>query len=216
MPSRHYKNLFTVMRKSPLLFLQTQVLFLTTYIDWVIMPFMTKLEGMYLPVFMISFYMLIGASDGFILPLFKHIKIYRIYAFVIILDLIQMASYTLYVYDEVIFTYTILSIFTLQAITFEVSRVHTIDFMKEAVAIKDYLMMRSFIVSGAIIAGSLSAMLLDFIEIDLKKTLWFLGALGCYAVFIELRLYNRFKFVIQKRATQIKRQNSLLQEKFKQ
>ncbi len=216
MPARHYKNLFAVMRKSPLLFLQSQVLFLTTYIDWVIMPFMTKLEGMYLPVFMISFYMLIGASDGFILPLFKHVKIYRIYAFVIVLDLIQMASYTLYSYDEVIFTYTILSIFTLQAITFEVSRVHTIDFMKEAVAIKDYLMMRSFIVSGAIISGSLSAMLLDFIDINLEKTLWFLGSLGFYAVFIELRLYNRFKFVIQKRATQIKRKNSLLQEKFKQ
>ena len=56
--------------------------------------------------------------------------------------------------DEVLFTYVILSLFTLQAITFEISRVHTIDFMKEEIELKEYLMLRSFIVSGAIIGGS--------------------------------------------------------------
>ena len=47
------------------------------------MPFIAKLEGLYLPVFMISFYMLLGATDGLIQPLFKKVKIYQIYLFVI-------------------------------------------------------------------------------------------------------------------------------------
>ena len=75
MPAKHYKSLFKELGKSKLLRFQILVLFLTTYIDWVLMPYVTKLEGTYLPVMMISFYMLLSASDGLIQPLFKKIKI---------------------------------------------------------------------------------------------------------------------------------------------
>jgi hypothetical protein len=213
MPIRHYRDLFKELVHSPLLRLQAVVLFLTTYIDWVLMPFLTKLEGTHLPVFMISFYMLLGASDGFIQPLFKQVKIYRIYLFVIVLDVVQIASYWLEGVDVVLFTYVILSIFTLQAITFEISRVHTIDFMLGEIELKKYLMLRSFIVSGAIIAGSLSAMVLDYIGVLLWGTLMLLGVLGLYAVVIEFRLYRKFKKIVQSDETLIVRQKSLLNEK---
>ena len=213
MPKRHYAKLFNELGKSRLLKLQAWVLFLTTYIDWVLMPFITKLEGMYLPVFMISFYMLLGASDGLVQPLFKKVKIYRIYLFVIILDIVQILSYSLVTVDMVVFTYVILSIFTLQAVTFEVSRIHTIDFMKDEIEIKDYLMLRSFIVSSAIIAGALSAMVLDFFEIELETTLLLLGFLGLFAVVIEYRLYAKLKTIVQNDDTIIERQKTLLNEK---
>ncbi|MCJ7765116.1 MAG: hypothetical protein MUP09_04170 [Thiovulaceae bacterium] len=213
MPKRHYLQLFGELGKSRLLRLQAAVLFLTTYIDWVIMPFITKLEGMHLPVFMISFYMLLGASDGIIQPLFKKVKIYRIYLFVILLDLIQIASYALVWSSMVIFTYAILSIFTLQAITFEISRVHTIDFMKGEIEIKDYLMLRSFIVSSAIIAGAMSAMVLDYFGIKLITTLEILAFLGVFAVIIEYRLYAKFKKIVQNGETIIEPQKTLLNEK---
>ncbi len=214
MPKRHYVKLFRELGKSKLLKLQAAVLFLTTYIDWVVMPFITKLEGTHLPVFMISFYMLLGASDGIIQPLFKKIKIYNIYLFVILLDLIQIGTYALVWSDMVIFTYAILSVFTLQAITFEISRVHTIDFMKDEIAIKDYLMLRSFIVSAAIISGSISAMILDYFGIELLTTLMILTFLGSFAVIIEYRLYAKFKKIVQNNDTVIERQKSLLNEKF--
>lgn len=213
MPKRHYIKLFKELGKSKLLKLQAAVLFLTTYIDWVVMPFITKLEGTHLPVFMISFYMLLGASDGIVQPLFKKIKIYNIYLFVILLDLIQIASYALVWTNMVIFTYAILTIFTLQAITFEISRVHTIDFMKDEIAIKDYLMLRSFIVSTAIISGSLSAMILDYFAIELVTTLMILAFLGIFAVIIEYRLYAKFKKIVQNDDTVIERQKTLLNEK---
>jgi hypothetical protein len=213
MPVRHYKDLYRELGNSKLLKLQVIVLFLTTYIDWVIMPYITKLEGMFLPVFMISLYMLIGATDGLIQPLFKKAKIYHIYLFVIILDIIQVCSYALAEINMVIFTYTILSIFTLQAITFEISRIHTVDFMKDEIEIKDYLMLRSFVVSVAMIGGAVTAMILDYFDVKLSIMLLLLAVLGVLAVLIEYKLYRKFKNIIQNEDTIIERQKILLNEK---
>jgi len=213
MPVKNYNELYKEIGKSRLLKLQVVVLFLTTYIDWVIMPYITKLEGLYLPVFMISFYMLIGSTDGLIQPLFKKIKIYRIYLFVIILDIVQILSYALSELNIVIFTYTILSIFTIQAITFEISRIHTVDFMKDEIGIKEYLMLRSFVVSSAIVGGALTAMILDYFGVKLQSMLMLLGVLGVFAIFVEYKLYIKLKNRVQKEDTIIQRQKALLSEK---
>ena len=213
MPARHYRQLLRLLLHTRMLRLQGAVLFLTTYIDWVLMPFLTKLEGTHLPVFMISFYMLLGASDGFIQPLFKQVKIYRIYALVIVLDLVQIAVYTLESVNIVLFTYVMLSLFTLQAITFEISRVHTIDFMQDEIELKEYLMLRSLIVSAAIIGGSVTAMILDALEVALGSILTLLALLGLLAVGIEYRLYAKFKRIVQNDETVITRDKSLINEK---
>ncbi|MDD3476622.1 MAG: hypothetical protein PHI38_07110 [Sulfurimonas sp.] len=213
MPVKNYNELYKEIGKSKLLKLQVVVLFLTTYIDWVIMPYITKLEGLYLPVFMISFYMLIGSTDGLIQPLFKKIKIYRIYLFVIILDIVQILSYALSELDMLLFTYTILSIFTIQAITFEISRIHTVDFMKDEIGIKEYLMLRSFVVSSAIVGGALTAMILDYFGVKLQSMLILLAVLGVFAIFVEYKLYIKLKNRVQKEDTIIQRQKTLLNEK---
>jgi hypothetical protein len=213
MPARHYRRLLRELFRTRMLRLQGTVLFLTTAIDWVLMPFLTKLEGTHLPVFMISFYMLLGASDGFIQPLFRQVKIYRIYAFVIVLDLVQIAAYMLEGVDIVLFTYVMLSLFTLQAITFEISRVHTIDFMQDEMALKDYLMLRSLIVSAAIITGSLAAMLFDALDVPLGRVLILLAVLGLVAVVIEYRLFAKFRRIVQNDETVITRQKNLVNEK---
>lgn len=213
MPIRHYKELYKSLGNSKLLKLQIVVLFLTTYIDWVIMPYVTKLEGTYLPVFMISLYMLIGAMDGLVQPLFKSAKIYKIYLFVIILDIVQICSYAILDVNIVLFTYAILSIFTLQAITFEISRIHTIDFMQDEINLKDYLMVRSFVVSSAMIGGAVSAMILDYFDVKLTNVLIVLSLFGLYAITTEYRLYMKFKKIVQKEETIIERQKTLLNEK---
>ncbi len=213
MPYKHYTRLFKELKNSKLLKLQITVLLFSTYNDWVLMPYIAKLEGLYLPVLMISFYMLIGATDGLIQPLFKKIKIYKIYLFVIILDIIQISSYYLETISILVFTYVILTIFTFQAITFEISRIHTIDFMKEEIELKEYLMLRSFIVSAAIIGGAVSAMILDYFNVELKRVLLILAILGIYAIFIEYKLYAKFKKIVQNEETIIERQKSLLNEK---
>lgn len=215
MPAKHYRALYKELGNSKLLKLQVVVLFFTTYIDWVLMPYITKLEGTFLPVFMISFYMLLSATDGLIQPLFKKVKICKIYLFVIILDVIQIGSYLLSGVNMEVFTYVILSIFTLQAITFEISRIHTIDFMKDEIEIKDYLMLRSFVVSSAIVGGAVSAMILDYFSVKLTTMLSALALLGVFAVFIEYKLYLKLKKIVRNEEIIIEQQKLLLNEKIK-
>ncbi len=118
MKLKHYKFILKEINKSTFLYLHSFTLLLIIYTDWTLMPYIAKLQGIYLPVFMISFFMLIGALDGIIQPLFKHIKIYNIYLFSIILDIIQIGSYFLCLLSIELFTYVILVIFNIQGITF--------------------------------------------------------------------------------------------------
>lgn len=115
--------------------------------------------------------------------------------------------------DILLFTYVMLSIFTLQAITFEISRIHTIDFMKEAIDLKDDLMLHSLIISAAIIAGSLSSMILDALGISLAAILCGHALLGLFAVVIEYRLYRKFRKLLQEGDTFIVRQTGTLDKK---
>jgi hypothetical protein len=216
MAFRNYTTIFIEVKKSHFLYLQSIVLFLVTYIDWTLLPYITKLEGTYLPVFMISFFMLLGALDGIVQPLFKHIKIYNIYLFTIILDIIQISSYPLLSHSIVVFTYVILSIFTIQAITFEIARVHTVDFMQEeAIELKDYLMLRSFMISIAIVCGSITAMLFDYFKIELITLLYYIGTLGLIAIYVQYKLYNKFKKKIYGSVIEIQTETRELYEKFK-
>ncbi|XPV70172.1 MAG: hypothetical protein ACNI25_06245 [Halarcobacter sp.] len=216
MAFRNYAPIFKEIKTSSFLKVQSLTLFLTTYIDWVLIPFVTKLEGTYLPVFMISFYMLVGALDGFIQPLFKNIKIYKIYMFAIILDVIQIFSYLVFSSSILLFTYVILTIFTIQGITFEVSRIHTVDFMQEEkVHLKDYLMIRSFMISAAIVTGSASAMLFDYFLADLKILLSYLTILGIIGILLQIKLYNKFKKRIYGASVKVKKDKKELFEKFR-
>jgi hypothetical protein len=191
-------------------------LLIITYIDWTLMPYVTKLEGTYLPVYMIRFFMLIGALDGIIQPLFKYIRICYIYLFSIWLDLIQIASYFLYHISIELFTYVILAIFTIQGITFEIARVHTVDFMQsESIELKEYLMLRSFIISLAIILGGVSAMLLDFLDVDLGHILIFLSVLALYGIYLQYRLYKIFKNKFLQFDLEIEPDKKELYEKFR-
>ncbi|WP_345993927.1 hypothetical protein [Sulfurimonas sp. HSL-1716] len=216
MPFRNYATIFQEIKKSRFVRTQSLVLFIITYIDWTILPFVTKLEGTYLPVYMISIFMLIGALDGFIQPLFKNIRIYRIYLFSILLDIVQMSSYMFYSVSIPVFTYIILSIFTVQGITFEIARVHTVDFMQEEdVELKDYLMIRSFIISGAIIAGGFSSILLDYFKTDMKILLIYLSVLGVVGIFFQYKLYKKFKHKSLNSAVEIEKDRKEIYEKIR-
>ena len=216
MAFKNYAPIFREIKSSNFLKIQSITLFLVTYIDWTLIPFVTKLEGTYLPVFMISFYMLIGALDGFIQPLFKNIKIYNIYLFAIILDIIQITSYMLYNYDILVFTYIILTIFTIQGITFEIARIHTVDFMlDEKVELKDYLMIRSFMISCAIVAGSLTAMSFDYITDNLNYLLILLSFLGFIGIILQYKLYIKFKKRVSNASIEVEMDKKELFEKFR-
>jgi hypothetical protein len=216
MAYKNYALMFHEIKSSRFLRIQAFTLFIITYIDWTLIPFVTKLEGTHLPVYMISIYMLIGALDGFLQPLFKNIKIYHIYLFAICLDILQIVSYLVFSESVVLFTYIILSIFTIQGITFEISRIHTVDFMQdEKVELKDYLMIRSLMVSAAIVGGSLSAMVFDYLTKDLKPLLWYLSFLGIVGIYFQFVLYKKFRKRLCNEQIEIQKDKKELFEKIR-
>jgi hypothetical protein len=216
MAYKNYALMYQEIKSCRFLRIQSITLFIITYIDWTLIPFITKLEGTHLPVFMISMYMLIGALDGFLQPLFKNIKIHHIYLFAICLDIVQITSYVVFSQSIVLFTYIILSIFTIQGITFEISRVHTVDFMQdEKVELKDYLMIRSLMISGAIVLGSVSAMVFDSFTKNLAYLLWYLSVLGLIGIFYQIILYKKFKKRHYAGAVEIETDKKELFEKFR-
>jgi membrane protein implicated in regulation of membrane protease activity len=85
--------------------------------------------------------------------------------------------------------------------------------MKDEIEIKDYLMLRSFVVSVAMIGGAVTAMILDYFDVKLSIMLLLLAVLGVLAVLIEYKLYRKFKNIIQNEDTIIERQKILLNEK---
>jgi len=188
-----YRDIFHLLATRRFLRLQSIVLFFVLLIDWMLMPVMTKLEGMYLPIYMISFFLLLGATDGLLQPLFKETRISTIYLFAIFLDMIQIAAYSVYAIDEQLFTYLMLGIFTLQGITFDIARVHTIDFMQNDIDLKDFMIVRSFIISVAIITGSLFIMAYDYFYGDVAFLLQVLAVLGVAVLPFGFKLYLEFK-----------------------
>lgn len=194
MLAKHYSSIFKEINSCKFLKIQSFTLFIITYVDWTLIPFVTKFEGLYLPVFMISFFMLIAALDGFVQPLFKNIRIHNIYLFAIFLDIFQIFSYLVFSYSLIVFTYVILTVFTIQGITFEIARVHTVDFMQdEKVELKDYLMIRSLMISAAIVAGSLSSMIFDYLSFNLNYLFIFLSIVGLIGIYFQIILYKKFK-----------------------
>jgi len=187
-----YALLFEQCRSNSLVRLNALVLFVVVYIDWMLMPFVAKLEGLYLPVYMISFFMLLSASDGIILPFFKEVRLRTVFYFSAVLDLGQIGVYSVFQTDPELFTYIILFFFTLQAITFEVARIHTIDWFQEDLEIKPFLMLRSFVISIATIAGTLFTLLFDYFGGNNEWLLYIAAGLGLIGIALQLRLGFRF------------------------
>lgn len=187
-----YALLFEQCRINSLVRLNTLVLFVVVYIDWMLMPFVAKLEGLYLPVYMISFFMLLSASDGIIQPLFKEVRLKTLFIFSALLDLGQIAVYALFWIEPEIFTYTILLLFTLQAVAFEVARIHTIDWFQDDLEIKPFLILRSFVISSATIAGTLFTLLFDYFGGNPEWLLFIAGGLGFVGISLQLQLGFRF------------------------
>jgi amino acid permease len=110
----------------------------------------------------------------------------------------------------------ILAIFTVQGITFEVARVHTVDFMQdESIELREYLMIRSFIISLAIILGGVSAMLLDYLDVRLLYILIYLTVLALFGIYLQYRLYKIFKKRIFLSDIKMEKDKKELYEKFR-
>ena len=63
----------------------------------------------------------------------------------------------------------------------------------EKVELKDYLMIRSLMISAAIVSGSISSMIFDYIGINLNYLFIFLSIIGLIGIYYQIILYKKFK-----------------------
>ncbi|MEZ4694600.1 MAG: hypothetical protein R2837_11580 [Aliarcobacter sp.] len=63
----------------------------------------------------------------------------------------------------------------------------------EKVELKDYLMIRSLMISSAIVAGSISSMIFDYLSINLNYLFIFLSVIGVIGIYYQTILYKKFK-----------------------
>jgi len=188
-----YLALWHTINRHPLLQVHTASLFLVIFIDWMLMPLITKFEGLYLPIYMISFFMLLAASDGFIQPLIKKVRQRYLYRFSAFLDTIQLGCYALAFTRPELFTYAMLTLFTVQGITFEITRVHTTDYLTTWIEVKEYLMTRSLVISLATVSGTGFAMLFDLVSGNMFVLIMIAAVLTAMAILLQLRLATLFK-----------------------
>ena len=178
--------------ENPLMRLQATILMLILFVDWMLMPLITKMEGLYLPVYMIGIFMLLGAADGLIQPLFRKVKVENVYRFSALLDLLQTGCYTLFWVDETLFTYVMLTLFTVQGITFEIARVHTTAMMQHELIIKEFMIFRSFFVSLAIFAGSGFTVIYDLLGGPAQGLVLLAAALTLPGAVLQLVMARQF------------------------
>lgn len=85
---------------------QLFVLFVVTLSWSLVLPIVTKLQGLFWTTSMISVYLILHKLSVFIMPLFKNISLKKSYEILIILDVIYMLSMGVYFYDIKLFIYT--------------------------------------------------------------------------------------------------------------
>ncbi len=183
-----YISLFEEFRTHPMVRLNALSLFAVVLIDWMLMPLITKLEGTYLPVYMIGFFMLLSASDGIVQPIFKEVSLRYVYYASALLDTLQIFSYALFWLNTELFVYVILLIFVIQAVIFEIARIHTIDRFNLSVELKSFLILRTTVISGATIIGTLFTMVYDFFGGNPEYLFYLTGVLGIWGIVLQIRL----------------------------
>ena len=85
----------------------------------------------------------------------------------------------------------------------------------EKVELKDYLMIRSLMISAAIVAGSLSSMVFDYFSVNLNYLFIFLSIIGLFGIYFQIILYKKFKKKVANSEIIIEKDKKELFEKFR-
>ena len=160
-----------------------------------IIPLVTKLQGMLWTTSLISAYLIAQKASAFLFPYFKNMKINKCYKILIILDVFYATSLTIYFYNQEIFILVeaflaliygvIISVFTINYNTF-VMKKYSRDIFKEI----QYIEKISISVAG--ILGFLFVIFLDFILNDTNKIIPTFILISSTIVIIQIFNYNKF------------------------
>lgn len=178
-------------------FLKTQIIIvgLISFVWALIIPLITKLQGMLWTTSIISAYLIAQKASAFIYPYFKDMKINKCYKSLIILDILYAISLTIYFVNINVFVYVealltlvygiIISVFTINYNTY-VMKTYNANTFKEL----QYIEKISISIAG--ILGFVLVIVLDYIFEDSNKTVSFFILVSSIVVIVQLFNYNKF------------------------
>ena len=165
-------------------------------IDWLMISYFTKAMGMYVPLYIISMYYIVGELAGYAEPYFKKVTTATTFLILIVLDTAQLMVIFISFYDDVLFTYLLMIIFSLQAILYEIYSIKTAQYIENYVdkyRVSEVLSVLLFNRSNMIITGLLLSVVYSLIFQTYDMLFTFIIVLMTVSIYYEYKLYSYIK-----------------------
>jgi hypothetical protein len=169
---------------------------LAILIDWLMMAYFTKTMGMYVPLYLISFYYIVTELSGYINVYFKTTSLHKVFMVLLSLDFIQLMSLSIYFINEEYFIYSLMIIFSIQALMYEIQTVKFIWFIEvymKNVSISEIQTITLFNKTNMVLAGLSISMVYSILIDNYTYMIMIVGFLMCYSLLLEYKLYMHSK-----------------------
>lgn len=189
-----FKN-FVILKQNDLLFkYYSNVMGFAIYIDWLFIPFFTKLLGLHITVFFITFYYLMSETSGYFDSFFKKYNLSSSIKILIFLDIIQVLTYTLYFVNVIYMLYVLMIVFSVQAMYFEILNVKIIEFYElRKTKYSNVQKMLLFNKSNMVLFGLVSTLAYSFFTEDLFYLILIIIFLMVISIYNEFKLLKYLK-----------------------
>lgn len=167
-------------------------------VDWLMIPYFTKLMGQYVLVAFITIYYIVSELAGYIEPSLEKFKISTIFGFLIVLDTIQFLCLGLFFIDEKIFVYSLMCVFASQAILYEIYTIKTTYFFekyKKNISITKLQKLLLFNRTNMIFVGLFLSLIYSLFTENYVYLILFIMMLMCISISREIKLYKYVKSV---------------------
>ena len=178
-------------------FIKTQLMvtFVTTFAWGIILPIITKLQGMLLTASVISAYFILRHLSAFISPFFKNVTLKKVYKSIVIIDAIDLASVCVYFIDPVIYICIEALIMFLYSIALTTFGINYDVFLVQKYGdskFKDIQYFENILFAISAISGNAVVIIMDAICFNTNVMM----GIVMFVLFINLmfRLYNYKKF----------------------
>jgi len=171
---------------------------LAILIDWLLLPYFTKIMGLYIPLVLISVYYIITELSGYINLYLDNVHLDKIILILIILDTIQFIILFIYFINIEIFAYLLMVIFSLQAMLYEIYTIKIISFIENKklnYIISNIHKITLYNKTNMVFLGLIITTIYSVFFIKFDYMILFIISLMLISLYREIRLYTYIKTI---------------------
>lgn len=172
----------------------SNVIGLAIFIDWLFVPYFTKLMGTYINVSIITLYYLVTESSGYIIQYFENIKIIDTIKILLVLDTLQLLIYFLYFINLNMMLYFLMLIFSMQILYNEICNVSIIRYYEKSD--KQFSLIQKLLLfnkSNMVLLGLCCSLLYGLITDEIKYLIYFIIILMIISIYNEIKIIYYIK-----------------------